>query len=242
LSLCDWLEYSVIAGLLGVDRKSDYSATSVVYKDRGISLDSATGHAETVISIARELKTIKELERKVDNSEMFLSRVEQLSQQAASVKLVSFSDDYLETLFLLKFYNELLKANGSLNITIVPRSIRCGNDATASDIEEFLSDAQFKTLNNLRGTRFTICNNGPKIGGVNMLKLHPEVIDIIKDAHLLDVRGARNYEMMQKIKKDAFFGFTVARTTSEVVTGLECYKNPFFYKFQKAGTCTFKEV
>jgi hypothetical protein len=238
--LKDWLEYSVIAGLLGVDKKSDYSATSVVYQKRGISLDREKGPTNRAIDIIKQLKEIKNLPREVDDSGMFFEMLEYLENTLGDVNLVSFTDDYLETLFLLKFYNELLKSNLSVNITIIPRSIHCGNDATASDLEEFLSYSVFNVLNKQRDKKFKICRDGPEIGGVNLVKLHPEVIDIIKDAHLLDVRGARNYEMMQRIKKDTFFGFTVARTTSEVVTALKWNEKPFFYKFQEAGTCTFK--
>ena len=58
ISLKDWLEYSVITGLLGVDRKSDYSATSIVYQQRGISLNRDGGPTNRVIDIAKQLQEI----------------------------------------------------------------------------------------------------------------------------------------------------------------------------------------
>lgn len=89
--------------------------------------------------------------------------------------------------------------------------------------------------------RFHIVEHGPKIGGVNVTRLSDTVVQEMKKCDLLDVRGARNYEMMQRVSKPAFFGFMVARLISEAVTGLPQSNRSFFYQYQDANKCTFKE-
>jgi uncharacterized protein with ATP-grasp and redox domains len=233
LTLRDWLRFSVIAGLLGVDVKPNHAATSIVLNNVGIAVSDETNIEDRM----RTLLVDDALRSSVDDSEQFCQLLE--AHRFATARLVAVTDDYLETLFLLKFYERVLRRYLYLRVYVVPRSIRCGNDATASDVREFVE--AFPFLREHLGGRFQIVESGPKLGGMNMLKLHPAVATLINHSDLLDVRGARNYEMMQHIRNDAFFGFMVARTTSEIVTGLKVRDgfSPFFYRFQKGGTTSF---
>ena len=62
--------------------------------------------------------------------------------------------------------------------------------------------------------------DGPIIGGCNLKKLSRNILDAIQKSQLLDIRGARNYEMLQGLNKDVYFGFIVCREISESLTGL----------------------
>lgn len=115
--------------------------------------------------------------------------------------------------------------------------MRCGNDATYDSIRDFL-ERKFHFLRN--ESRFHVSKKGPKVGGVNLLKLDPEVMDLIEKADALDVRGARSYEMMQGVNKETFFGFMVCRGFSESVTGLPAKRSPFIYLHQGPGEYSFK--
>jgi len=239
--LPSWLDFSVIAGLLGIDIKPYRTATSpikgevgiVLREGKDVSIDiDAHRIAEKMIEIQEAKSLLKEGEAKVDDSKEFFKILDNTNH----LNLVSFPDDYLETIFLLKYYEVLLKEYYSVSIHIIPRSIRCGNDVTTNDINEMLE--YFPSLKN--SGRFFVVENGPKIGGVNLEKASKTVVQGIMEADLLDVRGARNYEMMQRINREAFFGFMVVRRISEAVTGLPQSEKSFFYRYQKAEECTFK--
>lgn len=242
-----WLDFSVIAGLLGLDGKPDRTATSLINHEIGIKLKEVKkgedSFEKAVYRIAKELSEIqanksslKSGEDMIDDSSKFF----EILHQKRNLTLVSFPDDYLETLFLLKYYDFLLKEYTSLVIHIIPRSVRCGNDVIASDIYGILENSGDLFENLISSNRFSVVEKGPKIGGVNLRRIHKNVAKEIRNADLLDVRGARNYEMMQRVSKKAFFGFMVARRISEAVTGLPQSKNSFFYHYQEPNTCSFK--
>jgi uncharacterized protein with ATP-grasp and redox domains len=249
-TLKHWLEYSVIGGILGLDTKPNHAATSEVLKESGILIpqDVLDGKGvdmrKAAKDVVRQMDEKRKLPREVDDIESYFTFLASARQKGAA-HIVCFTDDYIETILLLRFYLELLTAYPGLTVTLVPRSIRCGNDATARDIpdlkESVMRDLGKGNLQAVAG-RILVSDRGPKIGGVHLEKLAPQVIELVQNATFLDVRGARNYEMMQRIKQRTFFGFMVARSTSEILTGLTARANPFFFKYQEPGTCSFKEI
>ena len=85
----------------------------------------------------------------------------------------------------------------NLEIDLVPRSIKCGNDASYEDVAIFLKKFSFlKSCD-----RFRVHKSGPKLGTVNLQKLDLSIMTLIEQADLIEARGARNYEMMQGINK-----------------------------------------
>ena len=236
-NLKEWLYYSVAAGLLGVDQKSIHAATSVIDKSQAISIDRSSSE------VAEELYNIARSPKARDDSDIFfemLRNSERLNPSGGDIRMVAFTDDFMETMILLKFYEKLLMVYQKLSITCVPRIIRCSNDATHEDIDRFLTYHYLKDLNHfpLR-QRFEVSKNGPKLGGVNLKKLDEKLIRILKGSHFIDVRGARNYEMMQRVNKEMFFGFMVCRQISAQVTGLDIKDRPFFFIHQGPGQCSF---
>jgi 2-polyprenyl-3-methyl-5-hydroxy-6-metoxy-1,4-benzoquinol methylase len=234
-SLEHWIRLSVAGGILGVDEKSFHAATSVIDSVQGIRLNQpGVDQDQEVKRVADELWQTAQSPCRIDATELFIHTLDVPRQR--DFRIVSFPDDYLETILLLKAYEKLLAKFLDVVIDIVPRSLRCSNDATYSDIIEFIQ--RFPGLK--ANSRFRISEYGPQIGGVNLRKLHPDVIELVRKSDLLDVRGARNYEMMQGVHKQAFFGFIVCREFSESVTGLLAEDRPFIYLRQGHGERSFE--
>jgi SAM-dependent methyltransferase/3',5'-cyclic AMP phosphodiesterase CpdA len=231
----DWLRLSIAAGLLGVERKSPHAATSAIYAVCSIDL-ARNGESDDTAAerIARELLGASRTTCGVDASAAFLFTLG--LRHHPRTHLVSFPDDYLETMVLLKFYERLLKHHTGLRITCVPRAIRCSNDATWRDVRQL--SQRFEGLRDPQ--RFQVSPDGPKTGGVNLTKLHPNVLRLIRQATLVDVRGARSYEMMQGIEAETYFGFVVCRDISEGVTGYTSSDLPLVYIRHTAGDRSFR--
>jgi len=234
-SLHDWLRLSVAAGLLGVDEKSPHAATSAIDSSGAIRLDQPGADRQVEAQrVADQLWTAANSECRIDASAVFLRTLDM--HHDTGVRIVSFPDDYLETIVLLRYYEQLLQDRPWVQIDCVPRSTRCSNDATYHDVREMMH--RFTLLQDER--RFRVSRNGPKIGGVNLLKLHPSILELIDGATLVDVRGARNYEMMQGIGAETYFGFMVCREMSESITGLSAHDTPFVYIRHNPGDVSFR--
>jgi hypothetical protein len=230
----DWLKLSVAAGLLGINEKPIHAATSNINYIKGIVLNDSTKDETMEINrVSDELWKVAHTRCRIDASDLFIDMIK--NDYSPHYTIISFPDDYLETIILLKYYNELIN-NHKITIKCIPRSVKCGNDATYDDIKDLLQ--HFPNLKD--SGRFIVLDNGPRIGGVNLLKLSPEIMNAIVDASIIDVRGARNYEMMQGLNKDAFFGFMVCREISESVTGFIADECPFIYIHQKPGEYSFE--
>ncbi len=199
-----------------------------------ISLKETDKQPNAVKKISDKLWETAHTKKRIDATNVFLESLRNSSWR--TYRIVLFPDDYLESIFLLKFYSELLKEFPHVEIDCVPRSIRCGNDATWRDIEDFL--IHFSDL--AKNPRFRVHRNGPKLGTVNLLKLEHNIMDLLEIADVVDARGARNYEMMQGINRDAYFGFMVCRDFSEAVTGLFADDTPLVFLRQPAGEKSFR--
>ncbi len=233
--LKSWLHLSVAAGLLGIDVKPNHAATSEINRKFAIALVREGEDIDLAVHrVANALWKAAKSPCRIDASEAFLSTME--IHKGTDASIVSFPDDYLETIVLLKYYQELLRSFPRLRINCVPRSARCSNDANYQDVVGLVQ--HFPNLNN--NPKFVVHGNGPKIGGINPHKLHPDIIRLIDEAVAIDVRGARSYEMMQGIYPETYFGFMVCREISESVIGYPAKKKPFVYIRQKGGQHSFQ--
>ena len=234
LGLRDWLHLSIAAGLLGIDCKTVNAATSAFDKTVGISLGHARGdQAGEVERIARELVSAARTPQRIDASDFFFHLLN--TNSIYPLKIVSFPDDYIESLFLLKFYELLINKYKMVSVDFIPKSVPCSNDITYDHVMAVIS--AFRGLQN--NPRFRVVKDGPKTGGVNILKLSEEVWRRIADAFIIDVRGARNYEMMQGLKKQMFFGFMVCRDFSVAISGLSPRERPLVFIRHLQGERSF---
>ncbi len=237
----DWLHLSVAAGLVGVDEKSKHSATSEIDTQAAISISSqGSKQDELVSSIADQLWTAAKTRTRIDASMTFFHQL--TSSSWRRFRLLSLPNDYIETLFLLRFYSALLKEYTNIEIDFVPRSIRYGNDFCYADWLQLSRNSDFREMFDgiARSSNFRVHCFGPKLSTVNLRKVDPRVMSIMTAADLADVRGARNYEMMQGINKEAYFSFMVCREISESVTGLRASDAPFVFIRQRAREKSFE--
>lgn len=235
VSLRDWLRYSISAGMLCVDEKTIHAATSYIDVNHAIHVPRGQLNKKDIKDITAQLKRIANSDCRVDASERFFHTLEMHRNESFSI--VSLPDDFLESIILVKYYSKLLEEYPYLTIHCVPKSIKCGNDATYNDIIRFKE----KFVNKEYSDRFNVIECGPKISGINLLKLDRRVVEQLKRADLVDVRGCRNYEMMQGLNVESFFGFIVCRDISESVTGFSADEVPFMYIHQPPGTRSFTE-
>lgn len=235
--LKDWLHLSVSAELLGINDKPNYATSSDIIESRAIDVSKADETAEFVVQrVGEQLWEAAKSPCRIDATSMFLQILKIHSRP--KLEIISFPGDYLATIVLLKFYEKLLDHFSALEIDLVPRSIQCSNEATYDNVRDLL-ESSFPGLE--KAHRFRLIANGPKVGGVNLIKLHPDVMKLLEQPYaVLDVRGAKAYEMMQGVNKEAFFGFTVYQDISESVTGLPAEENPFVFLHQGPGEHSFE--
>ena len=230
-TLLDWCKLSVVAGLVGLNEKSSIDATSSFYRACEIPLFINDSIESNIGFIYRKLQDILRIEHRIDSSEIF---VDKLLNSKSPIAICIFPDDYIETIFLLKFYDELLLRNDNIHAILIPKSKRCGNDATFDDVMNMLSWKTFPNLVRLAAEgRFIVRNDGPAIGGLNILKLKSELLLALQSMDILDIRGCRAFEMAQGIKKETYFSFNIIREISESITGIdgESYQMAFFHQF-----------
>ena len=233
--LREWLQISIAAGLMGVNEKSIHAATSEINRIYTIHLNSNQNYNDqTIERVGKKLYDLSLTKCSIDASD-WLFQILNISQEIL-IKIVSFPDDYIETIFLLKFYQELFSKYKNILIDCIPRMIRCGNDVRYKDFEDLLTYFQDLKENPL----FKVHQNGPKLGTINLMKLHPNTLSLIEDCDFIDARGARNFEMMQGVNKDTFFGFMVCREFSEATTGLLADERPLIFIKQPAGERSFE--
>lgn len=236
LDINDWLKISIASGLIGITSKSTHAATSLAINRKiGIQLNiKDEPYQQSIIRIGKQLLDASRTKTKIDASNFFFNLCEQ--SNGIPLRILTFTDDYIETIFLFAYYEKLIELYKNIEIDVIPKSIKCGNDATYADSQDFLH-----FFSELRySPRFRIHKNGPKLATVNLQKLHPSIIDLVNTADIIDIRGARNFETMQGIRKEAYFGFMVSREFSESVIGLSSELTPLIYLRQMPGEKSFE--
>ncbi|MBU4263353.1 MAG: hypothetical protein KKC76_15965 [Proteobacteria bacterium] len=234
--LHELLKISLAAGLLGLNLKTSAAATSQIHTPGIIPLDLCKSSREQVNV------TLHRLCEKVEEG-MALDYWQDYEKQILCGQprtLVVFTDDYIETIFDLKFIERQLYHNPNLTVSLIPRARQYGNDASYEDVMRLLEKPVFQSLKlqNKNG-RLEICADGPRLGTVNGLKISQSVADRLKHCDAVFVKGARAYEMLQGIGKTAYFGFAVCREISEAVTGIDAETGALVFIRQQPYQRTF---
>lgn len=219
-SLRERMIQSISSGLIGMDIKDELAATSPLSRSKIIPLGGAETDAEKQERVFLALDTaVRRSVFDVDSWDAFEKKVVH-SHKACS--LCWFTDDYIPTMFEMKFMEELLCANHRVDISIIPRIQSYSNDASWCDVEELLSLPVFSKLAEFQHSgRFRVCRSGMSGGTFHGRKLSQECADIVLSCDYVVIAGARSYEMGQGIKKPVFFtGIAVCRSYSETVTGI----------------------
>jgi len=236
-SLFELLKISIASGLLGLNLKTSASATSKIYQRNIIPIQAGASLDEQIGRIKWEL-TSKAIEKMaIDYWPEYERHI--LKNQRGVV--VFFTDDYIETIFDLRFIETQLHHNENLVVYLAPRFRRYGNDACYVDVMRLLEEPVFEEAQSLRRDgRLRVCANGPRSGTVNGLSISQQVADILKISNCVVVKGARSYEMLQGIRKVAYFGFAVCREISESVTGIDAEQGKLVFIRHAPGERSFK--
>jgi len=232
------LAYSIAAGVIGLDLKGAKAAASS-FTNMGIRLQPLLNLDPTPAAdaIYRELEPLVSVSFAIDYWDAFSD--EALS--GAPYKLVWFLDDVIETMFDLHLAQRLLEQNQLLSITIVPKNGQHGNDASCADVLRFLGLPLFSPLRSHKESgRLCISRKGPRMGTVNIRKLSPEVVDEVKTADAVYVKGCRVHEMLQGgINMVTYTSFIVTREFTESETGLDARCAPIVFLRNEPGECAY---
>ena len=238
-SLKERLCQSIYSGLIGMDIKDELAATSPLSAEKIIRLKTTDTEEEKVNRIFDRLDAIaKRGIIDVDSWDSFEAKVVNIT---IPIKLCWFTDDYIPTMFEMKFMEELLEKNDNITLTIVPRVQSYSNDASYLDVERFLELPVFSTLKmiNMKG-RFRICHYGLDMGTFNAKRLSRQCAEIVLESDYVIIAGARSYEMGQGINKHCFFtGIAICRNYSETVTGVCKDDGAIVFLEQRPGEKSF---
>lgn len=210
------MKRTVLAGLIGLDQKDTASATSHIVKTRVIPIGTADYPIQPE-QIYQDLMSRIRFENWGIN--YWPDFQTEIIEQRQKYMLAWLTDDYIETIFDLDLIKLLLELNPHLSISVIPRRFQYGNDASYPDVMRLLTLPEFASL--CLTPRFRVCDDGPRLGTVDPRAISPKMAEWICEADCLMIKGARAYEMMQGVRKPAYFGYTVCRELSEMVTGLD---------------------
>jgi len=238
-TLRERLKQSIYSGLIGMDIKDELAATSPLSRNKIIHLNTNDSDSEKSKRVFLRLNEfIKNGDFTIDSWKMF---EKQVIESKTVVRLCWFTDDYIPTLFEMKFMEELMLTNRNIFITIIPRVQAYSNDASWEDVKCLIRLSIFSKLLELeKSQRFTVCKVGMDMGTFNGTRLSSECAHIVDKSDFVIIAGARSYEMGQGINKNVFFtGIAVCRTYSETVTGICKDEGGIVFLYQRAASKSF---
>jgi SAM-dependent methyltransferase len=227
------LHYSIASGLIGLDMKGGAAAASN-FSTIQIPLKPLLN--QSIPSIQNML--INELNRFVDKDSL-IDYWDSFNDEILKRKcrLVWILDDCIESFFDLYFIQESMKENLSLNVSIIPKRGKNGNDMTYDDVIRAIDLPIFKDLKRaFANGMLSISNKGPNMGTVNIRKLSWDVVSEILISDCILVKGCRAHELMQGgIKKVCYTAYVLAREFSEGETGFDARLAPILFFRSEIG-------
>lgn len=177
-TLRERLIQSVSSGLIGMDIKDELAATSPLSRSKIIPLGGSETDDEKQERMFQALDTaVRRGVFDVDSWDAFEQKV---VHSGKACSLCWFTDDYIPTMFEMKFMEELLCANHHVHISIIPRFQSYGNDASWRDVEDMLTLPVFSKLAGFyHSGRFHVCRSGMSGGTFHGKKLSRECANIV---------------------------------------------------------------
>jgi hypothetical protein len=239
LPITNLITISALSGLMGLNYKTYASAASPINSENiiPISLSPTEDECKSILTL---LLNRSHQSPTIDDRSLFINFI---SSQNSYKSIAFILDDYIESLFDLSLAENILKANPNVSISIIPRWGLCGNDMSYQECVKLLNLPFYwysSELYNCYPPRLHIIANGPRLGGFNGRKISTTVAQALINSDILYVKGARNYEMMQGIKKNTYYSFTVCREISEIVTGIPASSGAPVFIYQPSGKKTFQ--
>lgn len=233
--LKDRLFQSIASGMIGMDIKERNISTAPISLKSNLELDG-----QSVVKITEELdKYIHSIDKiGIDCFEQYYDEV----ICGEYLNIAWFTDDYIESIFELKFIEEQLYINETLSFTLIPRYDSYSNDASYNDIKEMLELDELQKLKKyFKNGRFKICRNGMDLSTIDFYRMSSELYSIVKEADICVISGARAFEMTQGLKKVVYYtGIAVCKAYTESITGFSRNSGKLVFLRQGAGERSFK--
>lgn len=232
-------KYSIVSGALGSDVKALYVAAgpSPIVNTSIIKLFSGI-RKPTIGEIGGEMKRRVIKPFPIDQFNEFQKDV---LDKTRPITLAFFTDDYIETIFDLWAIQLWLRLNPYLRVHLIPRWGQYANDASYEDVIELVREPLFEDLKNLYRKRFMIIKYGPPGSGMNAHEFSMRVFKALRASDVVLFKGSRAFEMMQGIRKPAYFGFSVLHSFTETLTGLDASECPGVFLKQEPGLSSFED-
>ena len=240
LSVNKLLTISCLSGLIGLDYKTSATAASPINLKNIIRIPLSSLKKSDYVNALAQLHTKGQHAPAIDDRLTFLDMV---LNEKSSLHISFILDDYIESIFDLKLVEALLQSNPAISISLIPRKDCYGNDISYKECIELINLPLFNYLSRLFASdekRITIIEDGPRLGCFNGRKMSTTVAKTLGNSDILYVKGARNYEMIQGIKKPTFYSFSVCREISESVTGIPADSGAPVFIYQPSGQRTFE--
>ena len=219
LDLLDELKRSIFAGLIGVEMKTPVTGTTKLVKTNAIQLDLEKPINQNVSTVKKQFAEMMKKDLAIN---FWREYEEEILESLRPVSMVFFTDDYIETIFDLKFIERQLEHNEYLTVHLVPRAHYYANDASYEDIMELMGEEVFKDLRRFyEEGRFTVCREGPHMSTFYKETISRQVAELLRQSDVVVGKGARAYETMQGIKKPGYFSMAVCREFTEAITGVD---------------------
>lgn len=234
-SLRERLFQSIASGMIGMDIKEKNISTAPISLKSSLALER-NSIADITVKLDEYVHNITKIG--IDCFDKYYDEV----LCGRNLSIVWFTDDYIETIFELKFIEEQMGINETLSFTVIPRYDSYSNDASYNDILEMLELEELQKLREYyESDRFRICRNGMDISTVNFFRMSLELYNIIRKADICVISGARAFEMTQGLKKVVYYtGIAVCKSYTESITGYSRNSGKLIFLRQEVGEHSFK--
>ncbi len=212
------LKIAIASGSIGINLKDKdiIAGPSPVVSSKTIDIPSNIEDVN-INSVLQQVLEKAEKEYAIDFCDYF---VQDILKSECHIRILFFTDDYIETIFDLWMIQSVLELNENIEIYIVPKWGQYFNDASYEDIIDLIHNPLFGRLKVFMGHTFFIQKYGPAGSGINPFEFSEQVFELLKGADFAIIKGARAFEMLQGIRKNTYFGFNVLREYTETITGI----------------------
>lgn len=236
-SLYKILKQSLISGVIGMNLKESLISTAPISLSGTLFVDPC-GRSFDIVQ--RDLNDRVESGQWVGINDY--SIFEKVVIMGGHIHLCWITDDYLATMFEMRFIEAIMQANSELIVTIIPRYDSYSNDASYNDILHFLSLTCFDGLRRMyEQERLNVCREGCDLSTFDGTRMSIEMAASLRNCDYVVISGARSYEMAQGINKNAFFtGIAVCKGYTESITGFDRESGALIFVYQPAKTKSFR--
>ena len=240
-TLFEKFEISQRGGVVGGDYKDKLSAASMVNNQTIIPIGFVGTIEQKIDYVYESLESYLKtgIGFMINDWKIFEEKVLKNNNPQ---KIVWFSDDFIPTMFEMKFIEQLLCEKPNITFYIIPRVLRCRNDILKDEIVKIIETYDvYKNLKKFYNqNRFIVFDKGPDVGTFDGERLSYECADLLIDSDILFISGSRSLEMGQGINKPTFYiGVAVCRTYSETISGISSNAGGLIMVYSENGNKVF---